>query len=553
MQACYTFFMSLLQDLSSLISGDASNDADVLASHSRDASLFAVMPKVVVYPKNSEDIQKLVQFINQHPSEKLSLTARSGGTDMSGGPLTQSISLDMSRYFTAIKTVGDHFAITEPGVFYRDFEKATLAKNLLMPAYPASREICTLGGMVNNNAGGEKTLTYGKTEKYVRELKVILSDGQEYIIKPLTLHELQAKISLPNFEGQFYRQIVELLDTHEDIIAKAKPKVSKNSTGYALWNLYDEKTGQFDLTQLFVGSQGTLGITTQITWRLVTPNPHSQMLVIFLTNTENLARIVNTVLKYQPESFESYDDHTLKIALKYFPQMAKQMGIHNIIGLSLQLIPELWMVAAAGLPKLILLAEFTGHDQKEVRLRAQTAQSALQQFQIKTRLTKNEAETKKYWTIRRESFNLLRKKVKDKHTAPFIDDLTVRPEFLPKFLPSLNEIMSHYNITYTVAGHVGDGNFHIIPLMDLSQPVERAIIPELADKVYDLVFQYHGSMSGEHNDGLIRSHYLEKMYGQEIYDLFKQVKKIFDPNNIFNPGKKVGADWKFALDHMIKE
>lgn len=544
--------MSQVQKIGPLISGEVTDDPKTLAAYSRDASLFRIEPSSVVFPKNTDDIKKLVTYVVKNPQEELSLTARSGGTDMSGGPLTESVVVDVHRYLNHIISVGDHSATVEPGAFYHDFEKATLAKNLLLPCYPASREICTVGGMVNNNSGGEKTLTYGKTEKYVQSLKVVLSDGNEYTLGALTLPELQAKMALQNFEGNLYRSIVDLIDKNEDVIKAAKPKVSKNSTGYLLWNVYDEATKKFNLAQLIVGSQGTLGITTEITFSLITPNPHTQMVVIFLHDTNNLAQIVNTVLKYHPESFESYDDHTLKLAMKFFPQMVKQMGT-NLISLGLQFLPEVGMILSSGMPKLILMAEFTGHNETEVKGRAQAAQAALRQFKLKTRLTKNENETKKYWTIRRESFNLLRQKVKDKHTAPFIDDVIVRPEFLPEFLPRLNEIMSHYNIIYTVAGHVGDGNFHIIPLMDLSKKDQRDIIPELSEKVYDLVFKYHGSMSGEHNDGLVRSHYLEKMYGKQVYDLFVQTKKIFDPQNIFNPGKKVGSNWDYALKHMIQE
>lgn len=526
-------------------------DTASLTAASHDASLFSVTPQAVAYPKNTEDIQALVQFANQHTNEKVSLTVRSGGTDMSGGPLNESIIVDV-RHLNRVKEVTGHHATVEPGTFYRDFEKQTLAKNLLLPPYPASREICTVGGMVANNAGGEKTLTYGKTEQYVDQLKVVLSDGQAYTFRKLSLPELQAKMALPTFEGDIYRQLVNLIDNHEEIINAARPQVSKNSTGYNLWNVYSHEAKQFDVTQLLTGSQGTLGIITEITFRLITPQPHSQMLVLFLPDTSDLARIIATVLRYHPESFESYDDHTLKLAMQFFPQMARQMGA-NIFSLAWQFLPEAAVMATSGLPRLMLLAEFTGHDGEEIVRRAKACQAALKQFPIKTRLTRSEAETKKYWSIRRESFNLLRHNIKDKHTAPFIDDLVVRPAVLPEFLPRLTEIMSQYDLTYTIAGHAGDANFHIIPLMDLSKPEQRALIPELAKKVYDLVFEYKGSMSGEHNDGLIRSHFLPQMYGPEVYHLFEEVKKIFDPNNIFNPGKKVGSSWDYALEHMIKE
>ena len=153
--------------------------------------------------------------------------------------------------------------------------------------------------------------------------------------------------------------------------------------------------------------------------------------------------------------------------------------------------------------------------------------------------------------MRRESFNLLRQHTHGLATAPFIDDIVVHPSQLPDFLPEFNALLSKYpSLIYTIAGHAGDANFHIIPLMDLTKEDQRAIVPKLADEVYDLVLKYDGSITAEHNDGLIRSPYLEKMYGREVYGLFEQVKKIFDPQNIFNPRKKVGSSLDYAMGHI---
>lgn len=210
------------------------------------------------------------------------------------------------------------------------------------------------------------------------------------------------------------------------------------------------------------------------------------------------------------------------------------------------------MLVSGGLPKLILLAEFTDNSEEALRGRLENLARELKSINANFRILASEEEAKKYWIIRRESFNLLRHHIKGKRTAPFIDDFIVRVEKMPEFLPKLNEILDQYDMIYTIAGHVGDGNFHIIPLMDLSDPKNHQIIKELSDKVYDLVLKYGGSITAEHNDGLIRSPYLEKMYGPEIYKLFEETKKIFDPKNIFNPGKKVGADLQYAFDHLTK-
>jgi FAD/FMN-containing dehydrogenase len=201
---------------------------------------------------------------------------------------------------------------------------------------------------------------------------------------------------------------------------------------------------------------------------------------------------------------------------------------------------------------MILLIEFTGQTQKEVDAQINSMQTELKK-DFKLQGLEDDNTAKKAWKfriMRRESFNLLRKKVKDKHTAPFIDDLVVPPSRLVEFLPKLRALLKKYNLLATIAGHVGDGNFHVIPLMKIEEESERAKLEPAMKEVNDLVISYGGSLSGEHNDGLVRGPWLEEMYGKEVLDLFKQAKHIFDPNNIFNPHKKTDANWKYSVEHI---
>jgi FAD/FMN-containing dehydrogenase len=239
--------------------------------------------------------------------------------------------------------------------------------------------------------------------------------------------------------------------------------------------------------------------------------------------------------------------------MRYFGDIAKRMGGKNILALAWQFLPEAWMTLTGGMPKLVLLAEFTGSTMAEVDERLEKAKAAVAPFKVRSRVTRTEDEARKYWVMRRESFNLLRQRVKKLRTAPFIDDFCIRPSDLPKFLPELYAILGRYKLIFTVAGHVGDGNFHIIPLMDLADPKTKGTIEELSSRVYELVFKYGGSTTGEHNDGLIRGPYLRSMFGDEVYALFEEVKRIFDPDGIFNPGKKVGATIEYALRHLKRD
>jgi FAD/FMN-containing dehydrogenase len=543
--------MSWQEELKNIIKGDVATDEKTLDKYSRDASIFEVQPKAVVFPKDTEDLKDLVKFVNENKEKypELSLTARSGGTDMTGGPLTESIVVEFDKYFNHIKNVGESSAIVEPGVYYRDLEKETLKQGLIFPSYPASKSICAIGGIIANNSGGEKTLRYGKTNEYVRRLKAVLSDGNEYEFKKLNKIELQKKKAQDDFEGGIYRKIYELLEDNFDIIKKAKPQVSKNSAGYFLWNVWDRE--YFDLTQILVGSQGTLGIVTEAELGLVEKEKYSRMVVVFLDDIEKMTNFVSTALKYSPESLEAFDDNTLKLALRFFPDIAKKIGTGNFFSVIFSFFGEgLAIARKLRLPKFVVLVELTGDDEEKINDRVKGLRDELKPLGIYTKATKSGMDTEKYWVIRRESFNLLRHKVKDKRAAPFIDDIIVDPSHLPEFLPKLYNILEEHNITPTLAGHAGSGNFHIIPLMDLSREEERRKIPEVAEKVYDLVLEYGGSITAEHNDGLIRSPYIEKMYGKEVYGLFEKTKEIFDPQNIFNPGKKVGADLEYAMRHI---
>ena len=543
--------MTLKDQIKIFFKGDILDDDEALKRYSIDASVFSVKPQIVLFPKDSEDIQNIVKFALEKKKEgkHISVTARGAGTCMSGGSLNDSIILDTTKYMSGVfVSQNEKEAVVLPGTFYRDLEKATLAKGLLMPAFPASKNICTVGGMVMNDSGGEKTLAYGKTGDYVKELKMVFSDGNEYTIKPLSKSELNEKTRKRNFEGLVYKKLAKLIEENSEKIKNAKPNVSKNSAGYFLWDVYRED-GTFDLNKILVGSQGTLGIVTEITFSLVKEKKHSGLVVLFLKKLSDIPRVVNTVLPYKPESLESYDNHTIKTSLRFLPELVKQMKTKNTFKLIWSFVPEL-ISMINGLPKLVVLAEFSSDSFDDVERRIKNLSRELSNFGIKNKIAHNEEESEKYWTIRRESFNFLRKINRGLRTAPFIDDFIVRPEFLPEFLPKLESLLNEYKLKYTVAGHIGDGNFHIIPLMDIKNKESKKIIVELSAKVYDLVLEYKGSITAEHNDGIIRTPFLEKMYGKEIIALFKETKEIFDPENIFNPGKKVGDTKKYLLEHI---
>lgn len=537
-------------------SGEVDDAAATLDFYSHDASMFELRPKLVVTPRNAKDVAKLVELVamqKKHMPE-LSLTARSAGTDMSGGAINESIIVDFNKHLTKIEEVSSSAAHAQPGVFYRDFEKETLKHQALMPSYPASRDLCTIGGMVNNNSGGEKSLEFGKTENFVTQLSVVFADGVERIVKPLDRRELVKKMAQKDFEGKAYKGIFDLIEANYDAIKKAKPNVSKNSTGYNLWDVWDRDTGIFDLTKLIVGAQGTMGFTTDIHFRLVHARPHSGLLVLFLKDVDALGEIIPKVLEFKPATFECFDDATLLLTIKFMPYFLKMLGVKKFIHLLISLIPDGFQLLR-GIPKMILMVEFNGDTEDEVRGKVKTLHRALKGFRARYEINgfeedPTEGKSEKFWIMRRHAFNLLRSKVKDKHTAPFIDDLVVNPEYLTQFLPKLRKIVKKYKLLATIQGHIGDGNFHVIPLMKLEDPKDRAKLLPAMKEVDNLVLKYKGSLSGEHNDGLVRGPLLGQMYGPKMLKIFQEAKHVMDPDAIFNPHKKANADWDFSFSHI---
>jgi FAD/FMN-containing dehydrogenase len=514
--------------------------------------LFELKPQVVAFPHDATDIKALVKFVGQQKKDhpELSITPRSRGTDMSGGAIGESIVIDVSKHMNLIHEITPETAHIQPGVLFREFDVETLKKGSILPSYPASRDLASLGGMVSNNSGGEKSLQYGKTDNFVTEISVILSDGNEYIVKPLNRDELNAKMDQGDFEGNLYHRTFELLDQHYDEIKAAAPKVSKDSTGYHLWNIWNRDTGIFDLTKLFVGAQGTLGIITDIRVNLVPAPQHSGTLVCYMKDVDQLGEVIPAVLAHKPATFECFDDNTLWLSFKFFFSFLKKLGFLPWVKLALQLIPD-GLMLIKGIPHMILLIEFNGSSVDEVKEKIHETKIDLQKYNFTyMEEDETEAKSKKFWLMRRESFNLLRSKVHDKHTAPFIDDLIVPPARLSEFLPQLRDIIKKYKLLATIAGHLGDGNFHVIPLMKIEDPKERAKLQPAMKEVNTLVIKYGGSVSGEHNDGMVRGPWLEQMYSPSVLGYMKEMKALYDPQNIFNPHKKTDATWDFSFSHI---
>ena len=543
----------LLDELTTIFKGEINTDPALRDQYSHDASIYELNPEAILFPWDSADIKRLVKFVagNKHAYPALSITARGAGTDMSGGPISDSLVIDIAKHLNTIASVSSALVHAQPGAYMRDIDPLLLAHNAMLGCAPASQSYCTIGGIVANNSAGEQSLRYGNADKSVRELKMILADGNEYDVKPITKRELNVKIKRGDYEGELYRQIFELIEDNYDLVKNARPRVHKNSMGYNLWTVWNRETGIFDLTQLFTGSQGTLGIITDIKIATAPKAKHSGLLLAYLTNLKHLGDIISLVASHNPATFEGFDDITFSLGIKYFKTFREQLGIKEWLKQQATLLGSVAKFKGH-LPNIILMIEFEGETYQEVndKLVAMQSDLASHKIKVRTEIEGNEEQSKPFWHIRHASLSLLRQRVKNKYAASFIDDLAVQPQYVPEFFPQIRKIIRKYQLPATIAGHFGDGNFHIIPLMDISDPAEQLKLEPAMREIIPIVLKYGGTLAGEHNDGMVRGPWLPAMFGDDMYALFKDVKEIFDPQYIFNPHKKTDASWTFSMNNI---
>lgn len=545
----------LLTLLRRQLSGELHQDAETKRHYWHDTSIFELHPDAVLFPKDAADIKTIVRFVSDNKAAypSLGITPRGAGTDMSGAAIGSSLVLDMTKHMGHIRSIRKDIIHAQPGAFVRDIDPLLDEKQVMLASVPASRALCTIGGMVANNAGGEQSLRYGNTEHWVRQLSVVLADGKEYHIRPLHKKELDEKLKEKSFIGDIYREVYNLIEENYDLIHNARPKVSKNSMGYNLWSVWDRETGIFDLTRLFTGSQGTLGVITDIQMAPVPKAPHSGLLLTYVKSVKQLDRLVPLILKHKPATLEGFDDVTFNLGIKYFHIFRRQLGAKEWLKQQTALLGSVAKFKGH-LPNVVLMVGFEADTYEAINASiAALYKDIRKEFpRMQLDVEGDEEASKPFWKIRRSSFALLRQKVHDKYAAPFIDDLTVQPKYLPDFLPKLRRIIRKYKIPATLAGHFGDGNFHILPLMDMSSGAERAKFEPAMREIAALIVTYKGTLAGEHNDGLVRGPWLPAIFGQDVYRIFRQTKLIFDPQGIFNPHKKTEATWNYSMDHVRK-
>ena len=526
-----------LKDLQSLLLGSVTDAADAINYFSTDGSIFTLTPEGIVYPKNTADVRKTIQFLHERaeadPSKKVSVTARGLGTDQSGGAVSDGLQLVFPAHMNNILKLDGDDVVVQPGVNYRALQQMLHTHGRFLPPYPSSIDYSTIGGAVANNAAGEKSIKYGATRNFVKRLKVVLSDGSLIETGRISARELNRKKGINSLEGKLYRDIDRIIDENITTIRKSIPKTSKNAAGYDLWDI-KHRDGSFDLTQLFIGSQGTLGVITEITLKTAYYNPRTTLIVGFFDSLQKAADAVVRLEELKPSALEFVDYHLLDFLKKNRPQ--------DIEGL----VPE-------NLPKIALLVEFDDHSQVRQTLRNRSAQRILKKFGATFRVATDPVEQQALWKIRHSAAAVIWMTNGSKKALPFIEDGVVPARKLHQFLTETYKLLNKYDLEIAVWGHAGDANLHLQPFLDLSKAKDVNKLFELSADYTKLVISLGGSTCGEHNDGLMRGMYLKDLFGEDVYALFEQVKDTCDPHKILNPDKKIGVTEEYAREHLRTE
>ncbi len=519
--------------------GEVTSSASVRRSLSTDGSVLTVTPSLVVYPRGESDVRKVARFTWQlaERGRVLPITARGAGTDQGGAAIGDGLIMAFPAHMNRILVLDNKSGsvMVEPGINYGKLQQTLQTHGRFLPPFPASFEYSTIGGAVANNSSGEKTVKYGDTRQYVKSLRVVLANGEVIETRRISKRELSKKLGLATFEGEIYRALDAILEEYNAVISDAHLKVTKNSAGYDLEDIR-RKDGSFDLTPLFVGSQGTLGIVTEITLLTEPENPETTLFVGYFDDLQHLAQAVTELrdLPDRPSALEMVDEQLLRLVEQLSPGQLKD-------------------VIEKPIPKAVLLVEFDNAAGRALKKTTKKASKILEKYATSYRMETKPAEQEKLWRIRHSSAAVVAHSEGNLRAVPVIEDGVVPVEKLELYILGIYQLFKKYQLNVAVWGHAGDGNLHVQPFLDLAQLGDRQKLFKLMDEYYDFVTKLGGSTSGEHGDGRLRAPYLKNVYGQEMYDVMAKVKSAFDPYNTLNPGVKFGTTFDDLKGQLRQE
>ncbi|MFZ5861679.1 MAG: FAD-binding and (Fe-S)-binding domain-containing protein [Nitrospirota bacterium] len=504
----------LVEDLTRVFApGQVLGDHPALTAYAIDASIYRVPPRAVVLIESLRDADAILAFSRQR---RIPLTFRSGGTNLTGNAVGEGIIVDCSRMRSLVEIrASDAWARVQPGMVYAELNTALAPHGLKFAPDPSSGDMCKLGGMVGNNSAGPRSLKYGAVKDNVHSLEVLLADGTRLTAKPY-------RLGSPECEDLFVavpavRELARLVREHAELILSKRRAVSKNSSGYNLFALAEGLArGVLDLPRLFIGSEGTLGLVTEATLLLVPLTRETATGLFFFSRLAEVTQAVAALRPLGPSALELIDGHTL-----------------DLIGR-----------ARFGIPDgadAVLLVEFDAAPAAERLARADAACRGLAQPAPPALAVEPERQAA-LWAVRKAIYPTLYRYDSARHPVNFVDDVVVPAERLAELVAYLESAFAAEGVTVAIYGHIGDGNAHVNPLLNLRDPADFDRMDRLSRTIHAAVIErFGGSLCGEHGDGRVRAEFLPALYGKELYELFLETKRLFDPEQRLNPGVKLSA------------
>ncbi len=529
-----------LQQLANELEGDLFYDLTMRTLYATDASAYREMPLAVAIPKSVDDIKKLIAFARNN---KTSLIPRTAGTSLAGQVVGNGIVADVSKNFTRILEFNkeEKWVRVQPGVIRDELNMFLKPHGLFFGPETSTANRAMIGGMVGNNSCGSNSVVYRSTREHLLEVKALLSDGTETVFKKLGIDEFHEKCEGQTLEANVYRTIRSLLGNYENQveIRKEFPKksVERRNTGYAVDVLLESApftagAEDFNLCKLIAGSEGTLAFLTEIKLNLVPlPPKENGLLCIHFNSIDESLKANLIALKHHPSASELIDHYILECTKGNIEQSKNRFFVQ-------------------GDPGAILVVEYSRETKEEIVSIAKKVEAEMRAAGLGYHFPLLFGDDcKKVWSLRKAGLGLLGNMPGDEKAVPVIEDTAVDVNDLPAYIREFNEILKKYNLYSVHYAHAGSGELHLRPIINLKTQEGNRLFRAIAEEIAILVKKYNGSLSGEHGDGRLRGEFIKQMIGEKNYLLLKEIKKTFDPENIFNPGKIVDTP---SMNSMLR-
>ena len=489
------------------------------ALYSTDASIYQIEPVGVVLPRTVEDVAATLEVASR---EGVAVLPRGGGTSLAGQAVGQAVVLDFTKYLNHVLEVNpeESWVRTEPGVTLDELNHLLQPHGLHFAPDPTTSSRATVGGAVGNNSCGAHSILYGKTSDHVLELETLLSNGTPALFRLLSPAELEQKLALVGLEGDVYRGVRRLVETHREEILDCYPRILRRVSGYNLDHLAQSRFSGFDLAKLLVGSEGTLATVTAAKLRLVPLPSMKGMAVLHFHDLIEAMEAAVAILEHHPAALELMDRMVINSA-------RNSTGFARLASV------------VQGDPAALLVVEFYGESPQELDARLDSLEQDVRRRglgYVTLKLLDTQAQSQ-VWALRRAGLGLLMGRKGDVKPLPFVEDTAVSPERLPDYIRRFDELVRAQGITAAYYGHASVGCLHVRPLINLKEREGLERMTAIAREVSDLVLEFGGALSGEHGDGIVRGVWTEKMFGTRLYNAFREVKRLFDPHGLMNPGK----------------